>query len=76
MKRTCSTAFSALQLPPLGWLGLTTAAFIEGAHARGVGVHFWTVDDPAQMRALLAAGADGLMTNRPDVLARLLGERG
>jgi glycerophosphoryl diester phosphodiesterase len=75
MNRTCPVAYSALQLPPLDWLGLTTPEFIAGAHARGLAVHFWTVDDPARMRALLAAGADGVMTNRPDLLAPLLAER-
>jgi glycerophosphoryl diester phosphodiesterase len=72
MKRACPTPYSALQLPALGWLGLTSSAFIEGAHERGLCVHFWTVDDAERMRALIAAGADGVMTNRPDVLARVL----
>jgi glycerophosphoryl diester phosphodiesterase len=75
MKRTCPLAYSALQLPPLDWLGLTSPAFVAGAHARGLAVHFWTVDDPERMRALLAAGADGVMTNRPDLLAPLIAER-
>jgi glycerophosphoryl diester phosphodiesterase len=75
MNRTCPVAYSALQLPPLDWLGLTTRDFIAGAHARGLAVHFWTVDEPARMRALLAAGADGVMTNRPDLLAPLIAER-
>jgi glycerophosphoryl diester phosphodiesterase len=74
MKCTCPTAYSALQLPVLGWLGLTSPGFIAGAHERGLCVHFWTVDDVERMRALIAAGADGVMTNRPDVLTRLLGE--
>jgi glycerophosphoryl diester phosphodiesterase len=74
MKRSCPTAYAALQLPAARWLGLTTASFIDGAHERGLGVHYWTVDDPARMRTLIAAGADGVMTNRPDVLARLLRE--
>lgn len=73
MRRTCPTAYSALQLPALGWLGLTSSAFIRGAHDRGLAVHFWTVDDPERMRTLIAAGADGVMTNRPDVLAQVLG---
>jgi glycerophosphoryl diester phosphodiesterase len=72
MKRTCSIDYSALQLPALGWLGLTSAGFIDSAHDRGLCVHFWTVDDAERMRALIAAGADGVMTNRPDVLTRLL----
>jgi len=75
MRRTCPTPYSALQLPTLEWLGITGAAFITRAHERGLAVHFWTVDDADRMRALLAAGADGIMTNRPDVLARLLGPR-
>jgi glycerophosphoryl diester phosphodiesterase len=72
MKRACPTDYSALQLPTLGWLGLTSSEFIRGAHDRGLAVHFWTVDEPERMRALIAAGADGVMTNRPDVLARVL----
>jgi glycerophosphoryl diester phosphodiesterase len=75
MQRTCPTPYSALQLPTLEWLGITRAAFITRAHERGLAVHFWTVDDPNRMLALLGAGADGIMTNRPDVLARLLGPR-
>lgn len=72
MRRPCSTPYSALQLPVAEWLGITSPAFIARAHERGLAVHFWTVDEPEAMRALLAAGADGIMTNRPDVLARLL----
>jgi glycerophosphoryl diester phosphodiesterase len=72
MKRPCATPYSALQLPTLGWLGITGAEFITEAHERGLAVHFWTVDDPDRMQVLLAAGADGIMTNRPDVLAPLL----
>jgi glycerophosphoryl diester phosphodiesterase len=72
MERTCPAPYSALQLPPLGWLGVTSAAFVHRAHERGLMVHYWTVDDPAQMRQLLDAGADGIMTNRPDVLEPLL----
>jgi glycerophosphoryl diester phosphodiesterase len=72
MRRPCPAAYSALQLPTLDWLGITDARFVATAHERGLAVHFWTVDDPDEMRALLAAGADGIMTNRPDVLGALL----
>jgi glycerophosphoryl diester phosphodiesterase len=65
--------YVALQLPVAGWLGLTRPEFLEHAHARGLVVHFWTVDDASVMQALISAGADGIMTNRPDSLARLLG---
>jgi glycerophosphoryl diester phosphodiesterase len=33
----------------------------------GYHVNVWTVDDPARMAALAAAGATGIITNRPDV---------
>jgi glycerophosphoryl diester phosphodiesterase len=33
----------------------------------GYQVNVWTVDDPARMRALAAAGATGIITNRPDL---------
>ncbi|NTV64441.1 MAG: glycerophosphodiester phosphodiesterase [Oscillochloris sp.] len=40
------------------------------ARRAGYAVHIWTVDDPAQMRRLAAAGASGIITNTPD-LARM-----
>ncbi len=41
-------------------------------HERGMPVHVWTVDDEAEMRSLVAIGVDGVMTDRPDVLKRVL----
>jgi glycerophosphoryl diester phosphodiesterase len=73
-KRTCPRAYSALQLPPLGWLGITRRSFVEHAHEQGLAVHFWTVDDSTKMRSLIEVGADGIMTNRPDLLAQVLGQ--
>jgi glycerophosphoryl diester phosphodiesterase len=39
----------------------------------GYQVNVWTVDDPARMRALAAAGASGIITNRPDLAREVLG---
>lgn len=49
--------------------------WIREAHAHNVAVHVWTVDAPADMRRLLEWGADGIVTDRPDRLARVLHER-
>lgn len=54
----------------------TGAAFIASEHAKGHEVHTYTVDDPAQLNALLDLGIDGIFTNRPDVLRALIDARG
>ena len=39
-------------------------------------MHVWTIDDPAEMERLLALGVDGIMTDRPSVLAEVLTQAG
>jgi glycerophosphoryl diester phosphodiesterase len=41
---------------------------IAAAHAAGVRVSVWTVDDPDDARALATAGVDVIITNAPDVI--------
>jgi glycerophosphoryl diester phosphodiesterase len=41
-------------------------------HRLGVAVCPWTVDDPEHMRRLIRAGVDGIITNRPKTLRRLI----
>jgi len=49
-----------------------TAAFVAQAHAAGLAVSVWTVDDPPRLQELAAYGVDAITTNRPDVALRLL----
>jgi glycerophosphoryl diester phosphodiesterase len=46
---------------------------VEYLHGRGMAVFVWTVDAEGDMRELLEAGVDGVMTDRPDLLSRVLG---
>ena len=55
---------------------IVTEAFIAEAHRRGIAVHVWTIDDEAEMTRLLDLGVDGLMTDVPAVLRRVLEARG
>lgn len=66
-----------LAVPPsLRGRTLVDTRFVAAAHARGLTVHVWTVDDPEQMRNLLDIGVDGIFTDRPLVLRHVLAERG
>jgi glycerophosphoryl diester phosphodiesterase len=50
--------------------------FVAAAHRRGLPVHVWTIDDPAEMERLLDLGVDGIMTDRPTLLKEVLVRRG
>jgi glycerophosphoryl diester phosphodiesterase len=52
------------------------ALLVEQAHALGLRVVPWTVNEPADMERLLAFNVDGMITDRPDVLRALLERRG
>jgi len=48
---------------------------VRELHARGIPVHIWTVNDVADMNRLLDWGVEGIITDFPDRLARVLHER-
>ncbi|WP_405800825.1 glycerophosphodiester phosphodiesterase [Streptomyces sp. NBC_01506] len=52
------------------------ARFLRTAHARGLQVHVWTVNEADRMRALLDLGVDGIMTDHLQTLRAVLTERG
>jgi glycerophosphoryl diester phosphodiesterase len=59
-----------------GRIEVLTPGFIRRAHALGLVVHVWTVNEPAEMRRLLQLGVDGIVTDRADLLRDVLQERG
>jgi glycerophosphoryl diester phosphodiesterase len=52
------------------------AAKVKEAHALGLRVLAWTVNDPEAMARLIGYGIDGLITDRPDLARKLLEARG
>ena len=58
-----------------GQLPIVTASFVEGAHAAGLQVHVWTIDDEAEMRRLLDLGVDGIMTDEVTLLRDVIVSR-
>ena len=55
---------------------VATGPFLRHAHALGLDVHVWTINDRAAMAGFLDLGADGIMTDDIEALRDLLIERG
>ncbi|MGH7503050.1 MAG: glycerophosphodiester phosphodiesterase [Longimicrobiales bacterium] len=49
------------------------SVLVATVHAAGLVIHPYTVNEPVDMRRMLAMGVDGMFTDLPDVLASLLG---
>lgn len=63
----------ALQIPERrGRLRVLSPRLIAAAHRHGVEVHVWTVNDPDDMRRLVALGVDGIVTDRADIALSVL----
>ncbi len=67
----------ALQVPPsYQGIAIVTAEAVAAAHALGLEVHVWTVNDAAEMDALLDLGIDAIMTDVPATAMDVLRGRG
>jgi glycerophosphoryl diester phosphodiesterase len=55
---------------------LAKPSIMEEADRRNVSIQYWTIDDKATMKSLIEDGADGIITNRPDLMMELLEEMG
>ncbi|MBU0704672.1 MAG: glycerophosphodiester phosphodiesterase [Chloroflexi bacterium] len=51
---------------------MVNARYMAWARQRGYRVNTWTVDDPDEMRRLIALGVDSIITDVPDVLHQIL----
>ncbi|MFE6994776.1 glycerophosphodiester phosphodiesterase family protein [Microbacterium sp. NPDC057659] len=65
----------AVQIPVAqGAFRVLTPSLLRAAHRHGVEVHVWTVNEPEQMRELVAFGVDGIISDHADVALRTLKE--
>jgi glycerophosphoryl diester phosphodiesterase len=71
-KRFSRLSIRCAQVP----VRVATRQFIRRAHATGLQVHVWTVNEPDVMARLLDLGADGIMTDRTEQLRDVLVARG
>jgi len=53
---------------------LVTAELVREAHAAGLAVYVFTVDEEAELRRFLDLGVDGIFTNHPDRLRAIVDE--
>jgi glycerophosphoryl diester phosphodiesterase len=76
LERLVRPAYDALQVP-LRHRGIpvVTPRFVRAAHARGVRVDAWTINQADEMRRLLDLGVDVIMTDQPGTLAEVLENR-
>ncbi len=74
--RVSRTSAMCAQVPVRqGRLLVTTPAFVERCHRLGLAVHVWTIDDAPEINRLLDMGVDGIMTDRPTVLRKVMQSR-
>jgi glycerophosphoryl diester phosphodiesterase len=59
-----------------GFALVADGAFVSRAHALGLKVIPWTIDDAGAMNAQIDAGADGIITDYPGVLRQVMAQRG
>jgi glycerophosphoryl diester phosphodiesterase len=65
--------YTVLDMPLyLGEVRLVDESLLRAADAHRRWINVWTVDDPEEMRRLVAEGVGGIMTDRPDLLRQVL----
>lgn len=72
LSRFVPTPAVAVQVPVFaGGFDLTNKRIVTALKARGIKLHYWTINDGAQMDDLIALGADGLLTDYVAVAKRV-----
>lgn len=63
---------TSYELPVINRLNLASKLLINTAHKHNMAVHYWTINDPDEMRRLIELGCDGIITDYPEVLMDII----
>ncbi len=75
--RPPETQSMVLQVPKdFGGTALVTPELVAHCHAHAIQVHVWTINEESEIRELLALGVDGIVTDEPGRMARMLADPG
>ena len=76
MESAYSPNAQALQIPEAyGEYRIATQGFVEAAHARNMRIHVWTVNDSEAMQHLVDLNVDGIMTDYPQRLLKIVNRK-
>ncbi|MDA9449688.1 MULTISPECIES: glycerophosphodiester phosphodiesterase [Bradyrhizobium] len=73
LPRTIKAAGGAVWSP---YFGDVTSALVAEAHELGLRVVVWTVNKREDMARMMELGVDGIISDRPDLLREVAGEKG
>jgi len=73
LPRTIKAAGGTVWSP---YFGDVTAALVSEAQTQGLRVVVWTVNKPDDMARMIEFGVDGIISDRPDLLRQVAGEKG
>ena len=66
------TSVHALQIPTKMYgIDFTHPRFVEAVLNQDKEIHYWTINDPAEMVNLFSLGAHGIVTDRSDIAAKI-----
>lgn len=60
----------------MAWNSQVDRSAVRAAHRRGLKVFVYTIDDPKTANDLLDMGVDGIISNKPTMLWKVLASRG
>jgi glycerophosphoryl diester phosphodiesterase len=65
---------TSYNLPVIQTIHLDTRFLVNTLHQHNIAMHYWTINDPDEMRHLIEIGADGIITDYPELLMDILSE--